>query len=108
MSGKLYYNIKEVSGIIGVEPSVLRFWESQFPTLKPKTTGRNVRQYTEKDIELLKLIYNLVKVRGFKIEAARKQISANRGVVEKKAKVQQLLIGVRDELMAINKELDQL
>ena len=97
-----------MSGIIGVEPSVLRFWESQFPTLKPKTTGRNVRQYTEKDIELLKLIYNLVKVRGFKIEAARKQISANRGVVEKKAKVQQLLIGVRDELMAIKKELDQL
>ena len=92
--------------MIGVEPSVLRFWEKKFPTLQPKTTGNNVRQYTEGDIEFVKLIHNLVKVRGLKIEAARKQLSASRGVVEKKAKVQQLLMGVRDELMALKEQLD--
>ena len=63
---KLYYSIKEVAQMIGVRECTLRYWETEFPHLKPKTTGQKVRQYTEKDIEQIKLIYNLVKVRGFK------------------------------------------
>ena len=62
---KLYYSIKEVAQMIGVRECTLRYWETEFPHLKPKTTGQKVRQYTEKDIEQIKLIYNLVKVRGF-------------------------------------------
>ncbi len=94
--------------MIGVEPSTLRYWEKAFPTLQPKTAGRNVRQYTKENIEFLKLIYTLVKVRGLKLEAARKEISANRGVVEKKAKAIELLISVRDELQAIKTKLNEL
>lgn len=94
--------------MIGVEPSTLRYWEKAFPTLHPKTTGNNVRQYTVGDIELVKLIYNLVKVRGMRLEAARKEISANRGVAERKAKIQELLFNVRDELTAIKKQLEEL
>lgn len=108
MAGKLYYNIKEVSEMVGVEPSTLRYWEKAFPTLHPKTTSKNVRQYTEGDIKLVKLIYNLVKVRGLRLEAARKEISASRGVVEKKAKTIELLTHVRDELQAIKAQLDEL
>lgn len=108
MADKLYYNIKEVSAMIGVEPSTLRYWEKAFPTLQPKTTGGNVRQYTKENIELIRLIHNLVKVRGLKLEAARKEISANRGVVEKKTKTVELLTRVRDELQAIKKQLDEL
>lgn len=108
MSDKLYYNIKEVAEMVGVEPSVLRFWEKKFPSLQPKTTGNNVRQYTKENIELAKLIYSLVKVRGFKLEAARKFISANRGVVERQTKVMELLTSVRDELMAIKNELSDM
>ena len=70
---KIYYSIKEVAQMLGVAESTLRFWESEFPQIKPKTArGTGIRQYTEKDIEQLKVIYNLVKVRGFKIAAARK------------------------------------
>ena len=61
---KLYYSIKEVAQMLDVNESLLRYWETEFPHLKPKTTGNRVRQYTEKDIEQIKVIYNLVKVRG--------------------------------------------
>ena len=72
---KIYYSIKEVAQMLGVAESTLRFWESEFPQIKPKTArGTGIRQYTEKDIEQLKVIYNLVKVRGFKIAAARKML----------------------------------
>lgn len=94
--------------MIGVEPSTLRYWETAFPTLQPKTTGNKVRQYTKENIELIRLIHNLVKVRGLKLEAARKEISANRGVVEKKTKTVELLTRVRDELQAIKAQLDEL
>ena len=60
---KLYYSIKEVAQQINVTESLLRYWETEFPHLRPKTTGNRVRQYTEKDIEQIKVIYNLVKVR---------------------------------------------
>lgn len=88
--------------------STLRYWETEFPSLRPRTVGQNVRQYQDKDIELLKLIHNLVKVRGFKLAAARKMISADRGATEKSAAVLNSLIAVRDELKALNDALGQL
>lgn len=44
---KLYYSIKEVAEMLGVSESMLRFWEKEIPMIKPKTTGNNIRQYTE-------------------------------------------------------------
>ena len=105
---KLYYSIKEVAQMIGVRECTLRYWETEFPHLKPKTTGRKVRQYTEKDIEQIKLIYNLVKVRGFKIAAARKMINQNRTGADKSADVLDTLISVRDQLMDLKKQIDGL
>ena len=76
---KLYYSISEVAKMFGLNESTLRYWEQEFPFLKPKTqSGSKVRQYQEKDIEQIKLIHNLVKVRGFKIAAAKKIIFQNR------------------------------
>ena len=65
-----------------------------------------MRQYTEKDIEQIKLIYNLVKVRGFKLAAARKVLNANRDGADKSAKVMDSLISVRDQLVSLKKQLD--
>ena len=103
---KLYYSIKEVAKMFDVNESLLRYWETEFPLLKPKTNANSVRQYTEKDIEEIKLIYNLVKVRGFKIAAARKILNENRTGADKKADVLDKLIGVRDELVMLKKQLD--
>ena len=105
---KLYYSIKEVAQMLDVNESLLRYWETEFPHLKPKTTGNRVRQYTEKDIEQIKVIYNLVKVRGFKIAAARKMLNANRAGVDKSAEVLDILIKVRDDLKELKRQLDGL
>ncbi len=94
--------------MIGVRECTLRYWETEFPHLKPKTTGQKVRQYTEKDIEQIKLIYNLVKVRGFKIAAARKMMNQNRSGADKSADVLDTLISVRDQLMELKKQIDGL
>ena len=103
---KLYYSISEVAEMFGLNESTLRYWEQEFPFLKPKTKGPSkVRQYSEKDIEQIKLIHNLVKVRGFKLAAAKKIISSNRDGADKTAEVLQRLTAVRDELMAMKKEL---
>ena len=106
---KLYYSIKEVAEMFDLNESTLRFWETEFPYLKPKTSGPNkVRQYAEKDIEQIKLIHNLVKVRGFKLAAAKKIITANRDGADKKADVLSRLMAVRDDLQALKKQLDGL
>ena len=105
---KLYYSIKEVAEEVGVTESTLRYWEKEFPFLKPKVAGNKVRQYTDKDIEQVRLIYNLIKVKGFKIAAARKYLNQNRTGAEKSSEVLDTLISVRDQLKELKKQLDGL
>lgn len=105
---KLYYSIKEVAQMMNVSESLLRYWETVFPNLKPKTNQNRVRQYTTKDIEQVRLIYNLVKVRGFKIAAAKKMLQQNRDGSERTQQVLESLINVRDELKDIKKHLESL
>ena len=52
---KLYYSIKEVGEMFGLNDSTLRYWEKEFPFLKPKVAGNKVRQYTDKDIEQVRI-----------------------------------------------------
>lgn len=102
---KLYYSIKEVAAMLNVPESMLRFWEKEIPMLRPKTTGNNVRQYTQADIENVKAVYNLVKVRGFKLSAARKMLRENKQAVDGNARVMESLIKVRDELKLLKSSL---
>ncbi len=104
---KLYYSISEVARMFELNESTLRYWEQEFPYLKPKTKGPSkVRQYSEKDIEQIRLIHNLVKVRGFKIAAAKKIINSNRDGAERTAEVLQRLTGIKEELLALKHQLD--
>lgn len=106
-SVKLYYSIKEVAQMFGINESTLRYWETEFPNLRPKTVGFNkVRQYTDANIEDIRIIYNLVKVRGFKLSAARKVLSSNRKGVETSSEILDTLLSVRDELQELRKQLD--
>ena len=105
---KVYYTIKDVAEIVGVTEPTLRFWETEFPHIKPKTTANKVRQYTMKEIDDIKVIYNLIRVRGFKIAAARKMINANRDGADRKAEVITRLIDIRTELQAMKHQLDGL
>lgn len=105
---KLYYSIKEVAEMVGVLESNLRFWEREIPQLRPKTTANGLRQYTEQDIENVRTVYNLVKVRGFKLAAARKMLYQNKRGVDSNARLMETLLHVRDELQALKKQLDYL
>ena len=73
---KLYYKIREVCEIVGVEAHVLRFWETEFPALSPPKTKTGQRIYRPRDIELLFRIRKLLYEDGFTIPGARKQLSA--------------------------------
>lgn len=106
---KLYYSISEVANMFGLNESTLRYWEQEFPYLKPKTSGpAKIRQYQEKDIEQIRVIHNLVKVRGFKIAAAKKMLSQNRKGVDKSTEVLETLMDVKADLQALKKQLDGL
>jgi DNA-binding transcriptional MerR regulator len=71
---KLYFKIGEVSEILGVEPYVLRYWETEFPQLTPKKSGTGHRLYRRKDVELLVRIKHLLYEKRFTIEGARQKL----------------------------------
>ena len=105
---KAYYNITEVAEMFGINATTLRFWEKQFPTLHPRTVGNNKRQYTRSDIDAIRIIHNLVKERGFKIEAAKKMIRLNPNGVDKTAQIIERLTNIRNELRDLKATLDKL
>src|SRR5499425_690753 len=73
---KLYFKIGEVSELLGVEPYVLRYWESEFPVLSPKKSGTGHRLYRRKDVELLLRIKHLLYEKRFTIEGARQTLQS--------------------------------
>ncbi|MYA77793.1 MAG: MerR family transcriptional regulator [Gemmatimonadetes bacterium] len=79
---KLYYSSSEVSTMLELEPSVLRFWEDQFSQLRIKRNRAGKRMYREKDIELIRTIKQLTRDEGYTIAGAKKKLqesAANRG-----------------------------
>jgi DNA-binding transcriptional MerR regulator len=75
---KLYYKIREVCEIVGVEAHVLRFWETEFPVLSPPKSKTGQRIYRPRDIELLLQIRKLLYEDGFTIAGARKRLSSRK------------------------------
>jgi DNA-binding transcriptional MerR regulator len=69
---KLYFRIGEVSRLAGIKPYVLRFWETEFPALGPKKSGKGHRLYRRKDVELVLEIKRLLYEKRYTIEGARK------------------------------------
>ncbi len=71
---KRYYSIGEAAAIFELNTSALRFWEKEFPELKPKKSESGARKYSAKDMELLRKIHFLVKEKGFTLEGARQKL----------------------------------
>jgi DNA-binding transcriptional MerR regulator len=106
---KLYFKIGEVSEILSVEPYVLRYWESEFPSLSPKKSGTGHRLYRRKDVELLLRIKHLLYEKRFTIEGARQWLHAEVKTPKPKAarRVQQELF-TADPLPEIRRELAEI
>lgn len=71
---KIYYSISEVSDYTGVEPHVLRYWETKFTRLNPKRVGGNQRKYTRNDLELLFEIVHLLYQEGYTLDGAERKL----------------------------------
>ena len=102
---KLYYSIGEVATLFNVNISLLRFWEKEFEILKPKKNKKGNRLFTAKDLKNLKIIYHLVKERGFTLEGAKKKIKENKNdtfnnveIIDRLQNVREFLIDLKEEL----------
>lgn len=98
---KRYYTIGEVAEIMDVNTSLVRFWEKEFDILQPKRNKKGNRLFTQKDLANLKLIYHLVKERGFTLEGAKTKLRENKGDTAKIADVVERLKTIRQALMDI-------
>ena len=105
---KLYYSIGEVASMFGVTETLLRFWEKEFPSIKPQKAGRGIRQYTRDDIDVIRKIHHYVKEKGMTLEGARQALKENREGTDVKIEVLDRLKSIRDELQEISKEMNYL
>ena len=103
---KLYYSISEVARMFDVNESLLRFWEKEFPQLRPKKGGRGIRQYRKEDIETVKLIYHLVKERGMTLPGARQRMKDNKEATLRNFEIVERLKSIREELIGMKESLD--
>lgn len=104
---KLYYTIAEVAQMLQVTTSMLRYWEKEF-NLNPHRTEKGSRRYSEKDIETLRLIHYLVKVKGLTLAGAKQKLKENKEDVVNNAEIVRRLKDVRSELGALVKEFEEM
>ena len=102
---KIYFKIGEVSQIVGVEPYVLRYWETEFDLLKPSKAPSRHRLYKKRDVELLLDIKRLLYSEGFTIEGARKKLKENKKDEKNQLKLPLSELKYRNALVKIKKEL---
>lgn len=74
---KLYYSISEVAEAFGVNISLIRYWEQEFPILRPKKNAKGNRYFTPADIENFKMIFYLVKEKGYTLDGAKLALTTN-------------------------------
>lgn len=103
---KLYYSIGEVAEMFGVSKSLIRFWETEFDTLKPRKNQKGNRLFTKKDIENLKVVYSLVKEKGFTLDGARKKLKETPSEkLESNVDISDKLKSLKAFLVDLNKQL---
>jgi DNA-binding transcriptional MerR regulator len=104
---KLYFRIGEVSDLVGVEPYVLRYWETEFPAVGPKKSDTGHRMYKRKEVELLLKIKYLLYEKKYTIEGARQYLSGESKIGKRKLSVKssQRQLFSADPLPEIRKEL---
>ena len=104
---KYYYSITEVAEMFNINPSTLRFWEKEFPTLKPDTNEKGTRKYTKKDIELIKQIHYYSVTKGMTLKGVKAQLVKNKSKKYDSVTLIDELLSIRTSLEEIRKELNK-
>jgi DNA-binding transcriptional MerR regulator len=108
---KIYYSITEVADMAGVKPHVLRYWETEFPALRPKKNRAGNRTYRDKDVRLVLAIRQLLYDDGFTIKGARRKLGEKRPDLDQieipfsKVERHQAITGLRRELEMLLHEI---
>jgi len=102
---KRYYKMGEVAKAFEVNASLIRFWEKEFDILQPKKNKKGNRLFTQEDIKNLKLIYHLVKERGFTLDGAKakmkkhpKSVRHNLDVITRLERIKAELIRIKEQI----------
>ena len=102
---KKYFSIGEVAEQLDVATSLIRFWESEFDIIKPKKNRKGNRQFTREDIQNVKLIYHLVKERGFTLQGAKDLLKNNSSPVKDRMELIDSLKHIRSFLVELKNQL---
>lgn len=102
---KSYYSIGEVAEMFTVAPSLIRFWQSEFEIINPQKSKKGIRQFTPEDIENVRLVFHLVKEKGFTLQGAKdalkqnkKKVKTNMDMITSLNKVKDFLVDMRNSL----------
>ncbi len=98
---KKYFSIGEVAELLDVATSLIRFWESEFDIIKPKKNRKGNRQFTREDIDNVKLIYHLVKEKGYTLQGAKDLLKNGNDVLKEKIEIIDSLKKVKNFLLEI-------
>ncbi|NCT10569.1 MAG: MerR family transcriptional regulator [Flavobacteriia bacterium] len=102
---KRYYKIGEVAQAFQVNTSLIRFWEKEFDVLKPKKNAKGNRLFTQEDLKNIKVIFNLVKERGFTLDGAKLKLKKNPEEIFNNQEIISRLEAVKAELVKIKNQL---
>ncbi len=102
---KLYYSIGEVAELFEVNASLIRFWEKEFDILKPQKNKKGNRLFTQQDLDNLRIIYHLVKERGFTLQGAKDKLKQNKDDVVDKVEVIDSLNRIKGFLLDLKEQV---
>lgn len=102
---KLYYTMGEVTDMFSVNASQIRFYEREFDILQPKKNKKGNRLFTPEDVENLKIIFNLVKDKGYTLQGAKEYLKYNKDGVKENQKIINSLERVRQFLLEVKEQL---
>lgn len=102
---KVYFSIGEVAEMFDVNTSLIRFWEKEFDILKPKKNKKGNRLFTQKDVANLRIIYHLVKERGYTLDGAKKKMKDNPHEAENTAEIVRRLKEIKSFLNELKERL---
>ncbi len=102
---KIYYSIGEVAKMFDVNSSLIRFWEKEFSIIKPKKNKKGNRYFTDKDIKNFKIIFHLVKERGYTLDGAKKKLRENKEDTIHNIEIINQLKDIREQLVSLREIL---
>jgi DNA-binding transcriptional MerR regulator len=116
LPAKLYYRIGEVAGIVGVEPHVLRYWETEFRSVRPQKSAKGQRIYSRRDVETLLKVRELLYAHRFTIAGAKRKLreggiepiaTESAASSEETERMRAALMTIRGELVSLMNELER-